>query len=170
MNEQMINSMVTEIDKTASLNKEAIAPLPSLGGKQAILGHSKVPLQATLGWSHLLGLLPVPTAGLRVGNPHGFGIEAGLQGILPSIGLSINSSGQLNKMMKSYPRSLWGVLKDRRAAKKAAELAAQQAANAPMAKVMKMLSKHKGLGAGLAAGGAGAYALSQMLGNNDEEE
>jgi len=38
------------------------------------------------------GELEMSTAGLRVGNPHGYGIEAGLHGILPMIGLSENSS------------------------------------------------------------------------------
>jgi hypothetical protein len=48
-----------------------------VGGGGVAIGHKKIPAHLNVGYSNLLGVIPVPTAGARVGGER-FGVRAGV--------------------------------------------------------------------------------------------
>jgi hypothetical protein len=91
------------LGKQAAQVKQAI--LPAWGGGQIHLGMGTGPsLEA--GYTHALGMLPMPVLGGRLGGEH-FGVSAGLPGY---VGMDTGISP--NRWQWNLPRSLWGYALD----------------------------------------------------------
>jgi hypothetical protein len=87
------------------MEKEAIVPLMSTGGGSYLTNHG---LGLEAGYSHLLGVLPIPEVGIRLGNEQG-GVS--VSGPIPGIGADNGlTPGRWNV---NSNRSLWQYLKDK---------------------------------------------------------
>jgi hypothetical protein len=81
------------------------AIIPAWGGGQYHLGNDRVGLQA--GYDYLLGTVPVPSLGIRVGGKRG---GVGISGPLPGISLD---NGVRPGWSWNHPRSIWAALGDK---------------------------------------------------------
>ena len=78
--------------------------LPSLGGGGVLLGKDDIPVQFQAGWGNLLGVLPVPEVGVRIGD-ESKGVS--ITGPIPGMGIDL---GKLKGSSTYYRPGIPGML------------------------------------------------------------